>query len=80
MSAKTNLKAVETKETGEDTSYKYSSEQVSEMANHLYYVEAMLDVLSYAGETPSDINGTSISTVALDARNRISQALKILDV
>lgn len=80
MKAKTNLKVVETKETGEDMIYKYSSEQVSEMADHLYYIEAILDILSLAGYTPSDINGSSISTVALNARNRVSQVLKILDV
>lgn len=78
MGSKRNLEAVETMETEQSRWHEYTSEQISDMADHLYYVQAVLDVLSLVGEAQSDINGMSISIVALSAKERIQKTLEIL--
>jgi len=55
-----------------------SEDERSEIASLLYDARAILDVITFAGDSPSDLNGSSISQVALIGRERIDEALQIL--
>jgi hypothetical protein len=55
-----------------------SEDERSEIASLLYDARAILDVITFAGDSPSDLNGSSISQVALIGRERIDEALEIL--
>jgi len=55
-----------------------SEDERSELAMLLYDARAILDVINFAGDSPSDLNGSSISQVALIGRERLDKALEIL--
>jgi len=55
-----------------------SEDERSEIASLLYDAKAILDVITFAGDSPSDLNGSSISQVALIGRERLDKALEIL--
>lgn len=56
----------------------YTSEQIFEISGHLQHIEAMLDLISYAGDSPHELPNSSISLVADDAKVRLGKVLEIL--
>lgn len=74
MSAKTNLKAVETKGDG------LSHEKIGEIAGHLYFAKSALQVLSCLDTAqPDAFENGSVQDVALEVKIRVEEALKILN-
>jgi|GEM_PF-5541030 len=55
-----------------------SEDERGEIAALLYDARAILDVITFAGDSPSDLDGSSISQVALIGRERLDKALEIL--
>ncbi len=57
--------------------YQYDYDQMSEVADGLYFAESILDILGTI-DTGSLIKGGSISNIAAHAREKINKALEIL--
>ena len=65
---KTNLKAIEPERTGEEQ---------AQLAEYLFFVEAVLDVLACVD--PGELKEGSLSCVAMEARLQMEKALKMLE-
>ncbi len=77
MKEKSNLKVVVTEDAG---THKYSSEQVSSLADHLYFIKSTLYVLSCLDtKQPDAYEKGYMQNLALEASIRADKALDIIN-